>query len=100
MDYLLVLLSKIIESKVWSDFWNFCADMIINLGKYCEKHKFIGAIIYGFLAFLIILLFKFILIPLFLTIIKYVFGIIFGIIFAIILLAVILLDWIFSRIFE
>lgn len=96
MDYLLVLLSKIIESKAWSDFWNFCADMIINLGKYCEKHKFIGAIIYGFLAFLIILLFKFILIPLFLTIIKYVFGII----FAIILLAVILLDWIFSRIFE
>lgn len=70
--------------------------MIINLGKYCEKHKFIGAIIYGFLAFLIILLFKFIHIPLFLTIIKYVFGII----FAIILLAVILLDWIFSRIFE
>lgn len=96
MDYLLVLLSKIIESKAWSDFWNFCADMIINLGKYCEKHKFIGSIIYGFLAFLIILLFKFILIPLFLTIIKYVFGII----FAIILLAVILLDWIFSRIFE
>lgn len=96
MDSILVLLSKIIESQTWSKFWNFCGDLIINFYEYCEKHKFIGTIIYGVLALLIVLLFKFILIPLFLTIVKYVFGII----FAIILLAVVIVGWIIDRIFK